>query len=277
MNAVDLLSEYARRHDEGVAGRGWRPLAELFAEDAAFVFHGAPFPCATGRTAILRAFETGGPDDGLVLGEVRRDGRRRASAIYGWRTAPDLVAGTLRLTERDGRIATLDVWVRKGAPAAARRRRGVRVLIVDPAPAVLLLRCREPVSGAEWWLTPGGGIDEGEDERAAARRELAEEVGLDADVVGPAVWHREDRFVWNHVVVRQTERFLLHRVPARFVASPRLAAGEIAEEGLGAHRWWSLPDLLAADDEVFSPRRLPELLDRLLRDGPPASPVDAGL
>ena len=44
-------------------------------------------------------------------------------------------------------------------------------------------------------------------------------------------------------------------------------------------RWWT-PDELAAFEpsatEFFAPRRLVTLLAELLRDGPPATPVDTG-
>ncbi len=47
---------------------------------------------------------------------------------------------------------------------------------------VLLSRLSRRVSRAELWTLPGGGIDHGEDPRAAVIREIHEETGLDATV-----------------------------------------------------------------------------------------------
>ena len=41
-------------------------------------------------------------------------------------------------------------------------------------------------------------------------------------------------------------------------------------------RWWTQAEL-AASEERFAPRRLPELVAALLRDGPPGEPVDVGV
>jgi 8-oxo-dGTP diphosphatase len=46
---------------------------------------------------------------------------------------------------------------------------------------VLLVRQEKP--GREYWLLPGGGVNAGESLVDALRRELAEEVGLDEDLV----------------------------------------------------------------------------------------------
>src|SRR6478609_3196356 len=45
-----------------------------------------------------------------------------------------------------------------------------------------LLLCRQEKPGKEYWLLPGGGVDEGETLIEALRRELREELGVEADV-----------------------------------------------------------------------------------------------
>ena len=45
-----------------------------------------------------------------------------------------------------------------------------------------LLLCRQEKPGKEYWLLPGGGVDGGETIIEALRRELREELGVEADV-----------------------------------------------------------------------------------------------
>ena len=76
-------------------------------------------------------------------------------------------------------------------------RTAVRALVVDADDRVLLLRFENPVTRDVWWATPGGGIEPGESEEQALRRELAEEIGLEGHEPGPVVWERAHVFPWN--------------------------------------------------------------------------------
>ena len=156
-----------------------------------------------------------------------------------------------------------------------RMRRAARALVLDPEGRVLLVRFEFPDDMALWAM-PGGGVDEGESHGEAIVRELAEEVGLASFEPGPWIWHREHVFPfygggWDG----QIEETMLVRVPA-FEPAPRFTLEELAAEYVTAVRWWTQEEL-AASGERFAPRRLPELVVELLRDGPPADLVDIGV
>lgn len=63
-------------------------------------------------------------------------------------------------------------------------RAAVRIICLDPEGRVLMQRWRDPVSYADIWEPPGGGIEQGEAPIDAARRELVEETGLDPSAIG---------------------------------------------------------------------------------------------
>lgn len=148
-------------------------------------------------------------------------------------------------------------------------RTAVRALVVDADERVLLVRFESP-GGSSFWVTPGGGVEPGEPDEEALRRELAEEAGLRDFDLGPHIWSRESVFVWQGVL-RQRERIYLVRVEAH---EPRPEV-DLAEEGVHEHRWWPLAELEATSERVH-PRRLAELVRDLLNDGPPPEPIDAG-
>ncbi len=90
-------------------------------------------------------------------------------------------------------------------------RRAGRVIVLDPASRVLLMRYDDPLPNGRHWTTPGGGLEEGEDYPAAAARELAEETGwTDVALLGEV---HERSLTMEHAgrLVRQHERTFLAR------------------------------------------------------------------
>jgi double-stranded uracil-DNA glycosylase len=138
------------------------------------------------------------------------------------------------------------------------KRRAVRGLVLDRAGRVLLVRFEHPVSGEAWWATVGGGIDEGESDEEALRRELREEAGLEGFTIGPVVHEREHTFPWDSVIYHQVERFHLVRVDEH-EAAPTI---DIAAEGVTEVRWWTAEEL-ASPPERLVPAELPELVRTL--------------
>jgi ADP-ribose pyrophosphatase YjhB (NUDIX family) len=74
-----------------------------------------------------------------------------------------------------------------------RLRRAARVIVVDEDERVLLVRFDFPDQRAVW-ATVGGGLEPGETHEEAARRELAEEAGIEVVELGMPVWTRTHVF-----------------------------------------------------------------------------------
>ncbi len=155
-----------------------------------------------------------------------------------------------------------------------RLREGARAVIFDPADRILLVRFTFPELSL--WATPGGGLDPGETHEQAVARELVEEAGLDEVELGPWVWTRTHMHPsldgnWDG----QRDRYFLVRTPA-FEPAPRFTVEQLASEYVSGIRWWTQEEF-ATSAELFAPRRLPELVAVLLRDGPPGEPIDVGV
>jgi G:T/U-mismatch repair DNA glycosylase/ADP-ribose pyrophosphatase YjhB (NUDIX family) len=135
------------------------------------------------------------------------------------------------------------------------RRDSVRALVVDADERILLMRFENPATGATWWATPGGGIEEGEDHDAALRRELSEEIGLHDFEIGPLFWELERTFPWDRRLIRQNNTIYLVRVRAHEPAP----SVDLLDEGVSGFRWWTV-DEMARTDERLTP---PGLVDRV--------------
>jgi 8-oxo-dGTP pyrophosphatase MutT (NUDIX family) len=152
-------------------------------------------------------------------------------------------------------------------------RLAARAVVLDPEDRILLVHWVNEDHDIDVWLTPGGGVDDGEDGEAALRRELREEAGLDDFVAGPMIWTRRHAFPWYGREIEQRETFVLVRTPP---FEPRPDPAALAVEGVQDLRWWTV-DEIEASGETFAPRDLARLLRDLVQNGPPAQPRDTGV
>jgi len=133
----------------------------------------------------------------------------------------------------------------KAAPRPYRS--GVGIMLIDGAGRVFAGR---RLDSPDAWQMPQGGIDPGESPRAAARRELAEEIGTDrAEILAESLdWLAYDlppalaAKVWGGRFRGQRQKWFA----MRFTGSDADIALDTAHPEFDAWRWMTANDLLDA-------------------------------
>ncbi len=153
-------------------------------------------------------------------------------------------------------------------------RQSARIVVLDPAGAVLLVRHQDPISVdpenpglLTYWVPPGGGVDDGESHERAAIRELEEETGIEVSDVGPQIWSRKRDLVHAGELKRHVERYFIAW------AEPPYELRNRTQENIEEIRWWTL-DELRASTETFLPQDFVDLLAPILMGDVPTAPIE---
>jgi 8-oxo-dGTP pyrophosphatase MutT (NUDIX family) len=134
-----------------------------------------------------------------------------------------------------------------------------RILLFDESGSILLFLTTAPdTSLFARWVTPGGGVDPGENHNDAAIRELFEETGLAIADPGKPVWQYDFNVEWDNADhdTGHAEYYVVRTT--RFDPS---SDGWTDDEKIDTldSRWWSLAKLQSTT-EPFEPAYLPELV-----------------
>lgn len=115
--------------------------------------------------------------------------------------------------------------------------------------SMLLIRRKYPPAVGKWSL-PGGVIEPGEGLAEAARRELKEETGLDAEPVG-VLW------VLNNVVLDRAGKVKYHYLIIDILFDSNSMRGDLAASGDASDvSWLSFNDIKSRDDVSRTVKKL---------------------
>jgi 8-oxo-dGTP pyrophosphatase MutT (NUDIX family) len=105
------------------------------------------------------------------------------------------------------------------------------------------------------WITPGGGIDEGETILEAAVRELREETGIrvSPEALGDLIWTSQGRWDWSDGQNHNT--FTDHFYKLQVSAFELDVSGWTEDERRDVleFRWWSAADLIETEEFIGPP------------------------
>jgi len=144
-----------------------------------------------------------------------------------------------------------------------KHRETARVMLVDEQNRIFLLKTHfDPEVGLPpRWLTPGGGMDEGETTLQTAVRELLEETGLniDPEVLGDPVLVASGRWDWADGLSYHTYKDTIYEYRVSNFQPDTSGFTQDEHRDILEFRWWTIEELLASE-EALAPHELRDWL-----------------
>jgi 8-oxo-dGTP diphosphatase len=148
-----------------------------------------------------------------------------------------------------------------------RIRKAARAIVINDFNEIIMIKHHDKTAAnplhpgiLEFWIPPGGGVEEYESFEAAAIRELKEETGLIIESISDCIFKQSLELNFGPELIKSDERFFFARIPGR--PSPTFANAYTTENIVNV-RWWSLPEI-EASSETFFPIGLAKLMREIL-------------
>jgi len=144
-----------------------------------------------------------------------------------------------------------------------KHRETARVMLIDEQNRIFLLKTHfDPEVGLPpRWLTPGGGMDQGETTLQTAVRELLEETGLkiDPEVLGDPVLVASGRWDWADGLSYHTYKDTIYEHQVSNFEPDTSGFTQDEHRDIFEYRWWTIDELLASQ-EALAPHDLRDWL-----------------